>query len=83
MVSDQKQYRNIIIWLEDQKIRHYKIEDRVGLRNVDNADWIKHFEAVSYFIPFILIPYVYVRYQQLLSPLLDRVLILEHMHLMY
>ncbi|XP_064603132.1 RNA transcription, translation and transport factor protein-like [Liolophura sinensis] len=44
-VSDEKKCRNIIIWLEDQKIRHYKIEDRVGLRNVDSADWKKHFEA--------------------------------------
>ncbi|RUS73633.1 hypothetical protein EGW08_018606, partial [Elysia chlorotica] len=28
----------MILWLEDQKIRHYKIEDRAGLRNVDSSD---------------------------------------------
>ncbi|XP_028319051.1 RNA transcription, translation and transport factor protein [Gouania willdenowi] len=37
--SDESQYRNCIVWLEDQKIRHYKIEDRGSLRNVHSSDW--------------------------------------------
>lgn len=32
--SDEKEFRSIICWLEDQKIRHYKIEDRANLRKV-------------------------------------------------
>lgn len=28
-----------MLWLEDQKIRHYKIEDREGLRNIDSDFW--------------------------------------------
>nr|CAG4643404.1 EOG090X0ARU [Ilyocryptus agilis] len=31
--SDDKQYQNMIIWLEDQKIRRYKIEEREPMRN--------------------------------------------------
>ncbi|GBP03262.1 RNA transcription, translation and transport factor protein [Eumeta japonica] len=37
--DDEKEYRSVILWLEDQKIRHYKIEDRENLRNIDSADW--------------------------------------------
>lgn len=37
---DPKEFRNIILWLEDQKIRHYTIEDRAGLRKVASAaEW--------------------------------------------
>lgn len=28
------------MWLEDQKIRHYKIEDRGALKGVEEADWV-------------------------------------------
>uniref|UniRef100_A0A8C0AXN9 RNA transcription, translation and transport factor protein n=1 Tax=Buteo japonicus TaxID=224669 RepID=A0A8C0AXN9_9AVES len=35
---------NFIVWLEDQKIRHYKIEDRGNLRNIHSDDWPKSFE---------------------------------------
>ena len=45
--SDVNEFRTLIIWLEDQKIRHYKIEDRAGLRNIANDAWPKAFEAVS------------------------------------
>lgn len=27
------------MWLEDQKIRHYKIEERDGLRNIEKDSW--------------------------------------------
>lgn len=37
--SDETQFRNCIVWLEDQKIRHYKIEDRGNLRNIPSSDW--------------------------------------------
>lgn len=42
-INDEKEVRNLILWLEDQKIRHYKIEDRGPLRNIDSPDWIKAF----------------------------------------
>jgi len=37
--TDESQFRNLVIWLEDQKIRHYKIEDRSALRNVCAGNW--------------------------------------------
>ncbi|XP_072895938.1 RNA transcription, translation and transport factor protein [Hemitrygon akajei] len=42
--KDEVAFRNLIVWLEDQKIRHYKIEERGNLRNVQNNEWPKHFE---------------------------------------
>lgn len=37
--EDEKEYRSVVLWLEDQKIRHYKIEEREGLRNIDGDNW--------------------------------------------
>lgn len=34
-----------MLWLEDQKIRHYKIEDREGLRNINAESWKEAFES--------------------------------------
>lgn len=31
------------MWLEDQKIRHYKIEDRTDLRNMTSDKWSETF----------------------------------------
>lgn len=36
------------MWLEDQKIRHYTVEDREALRQVsDDATWPEAFKKVS------------------------------------
>ena len=45
-ITDETEFRNFIVWLEDQKIRHYKIEDRGNLRNIHSSDWPKFFEQV-------------------------------------
>ncbi|KAG3261210.1 hypothetical protein H1C71_016147 [Ictidomys tridecemlineatus] len=45
--KDETEFRNFIVWLEDQKIRHYKIEDRGNLRNIHSSDWPKFFEKVT------------------------------------
>lgn len=42
--KDETEFRNFIVWVEDQKIRHYKIEERGNLRNIPSSDWPKHFE---------------------------------------
>ncbi|KQK76568.1 hypothetical protein AAES_134249 [Amazona aestiva] len=44
---DETEFRNFIVWLEDQKIRHYKIEDRGNLRNIHSDDWPKSFEKAG------------------------------------
>lgn len=41
---DDKVFRNFVSWLENQKIRLYKIEDRYELDNVESDDWPKAFE---------------------------------------
>jgi hypothetical protein len=46
-LTDEKEFRNFIVWMEDQKIRHYKIEDRAALRNIKSSDWSKAHENVS------------------------------------
>lgn len=43
-VNEEKQFRNLVLWIEEQKIRHYKIEDRAELRKVNSLDWPKTFE---------------------------------------
>jgi len=37
--QDDIQFKNLILWLEDQKIRYYTIEDRASLRNLDSNQW--------------------------------------------
>ena len=45
-IADPKQFRNTVLWLEDQKIRHYKIEERAGLRKLDSvAEWDAAYET--------------------------------------
>lgn len=36
--------RNLVLWLEDQKIRQYKVEDRASLRDIGSEDWSKTFQ---------------------------------------
>lgn len=43
-ISNESEFRNLIVWLEDQKIRQYKIEDRAALRNVCAGDWNNAFQ---------------------------------------
>lgn len=45
-LTDETQFRNCIVWLEDQKIRHYKIEDRGNLRNIPSSEWPKAYQKV-------------------------------------
>nr|CAB3265824.1 UPF0568 protein C14orf166 homolog [Phallusia mammillata] len=43
--SNEESFKNLIVWLEDQKIRHYKIEDRTQLRNISSKQWEKSLAA--------------------------------------
>lgn len=43
--TDDQDFASTVLWLEDQKIRHYKIEDREPLRNIDDfVAWSAAFE---------------------------------------
>jgi len=41
--QNQGDYRNLILWLEDQKIRHYKIDQRQQLRDFNSDKWTEAF----------------------------------------
>jgi RLL motif containing protein 1 len=43
-INDQKSFRNLVLWLEDQHVRLYKIEERAELRKINNTDWNRTFE---------------------------------------
>ncbi|XP_068681780.1 RNA transcription, translation and transport factor protein-like [Montipora foliosa] len=40
-VHNEEEVRNLVVWLEDQKIRLYKIEEREQLRDIKNSGWLK------------------------------------------
>ncbi|XP_076298781.1 RNA transcription, translation and transport factor protein-like [Lasioglossum baleicum] len=42
-VNDEQHFRKVIVWLEDQKIRHYDIQDRKHLRDLKSETWPKVF----------------------------------------
>ncbi|KAK0079046.1 hypothetical protein PV325_003979 [Microctonus aethiopoides] len=42
--NDVQHFRKLVSWLEDQKIRHYTIQDRINLREINANDWDKTFE---------------------------------------
>ena len=39
-INNEGEVRNLIVWLEDKCIRHYKIEDRAALKEIKNEAWI-------------------------------------------
>lgn len=39
LLPDERNFRDLVVWLEDQKIRHYKIDDRGDLKAIDSNDW--------------------------------------------
>ena len=43
-IEDPEDLKVLVVWLEDQKIRHYKIEDRAGLHNHKGAEWKRSFQ---------------------------------------
>ena len=42
-LKDEEQLKALVVWLEDQKIRHYKIEDRAPLREKTGKEWMDAF----------------------------------------
>ncbi|XP_015116201.1 RNA transcription, translation and transport factor protein isoform X2 [Diachasma alloeum] len=42
--KDPEHLKKLVVWLEDQKIRHYTVQDRAPLRDINNQEWEKVFE---------------------------------------
>ena len=49
-VKDENQFRQMVVWLEDMKIRFYPIDGRQGLRNIQNPEWDQVFFKVKYLL---------------------------------
>ena len=46
LFAEEAAFRNLVVWVEDQKIRHYAIDDRTALRSVSSTDWMKAYQKV-------------------------------------
>ncbi|XP_054707395.1 RNA transcription, translation and transport factor protein-like [Uloborus diversus] len=44
-VFDDEQFRTLVVWLEDQYIRHYPIENRAPLRKTTDPTWEEAFNS--------------------------------------
>lgn len=53
-IADEGTFRKLVVWLEDQKIRHYNIKERAELENVQSSDWNSAFEKAP--VCFIVEP---------------------------
>ncbi|CAG7836065.1 unnamed protein product [Allacma fusca] len=43
-LADESKVRNLVVWLEDQKIRQYKVDERDDLRNTQSATWASAYD---------------------------------------
>jgi RLL motif-containing protein 1 len=73
--ADVGQFRSMIVWLEDQKIRHYKIEDRQNLRNITSPNWP---EALQQYLKDLTCPYSSLENQAVIDWLLGYAVRLEY-----
>ncbi|XP_076463429.1 RNA transcription, translation and transport factor protein-like [Babylonia areolata] len=74
-VNNEAQVRQLVVWLEDQKIRHLKIEDRAGLRDTASANWGSVFQN---YLTELNCPYIGGRKEVILDWLLGYAVRLEH-----
>ncbi|KAH9496201.1 hypothetical protein Btru_010493 [Bulinus truncatus] len=74
-INDEGRFRSLIVWLEDQKIRHFKIEDRTSIRNVNSEEWNKTLQS---YLSEINCPYDAADRKELLDWLLGYAVRLEY-----
>ena len=46
--GNENQFRDMVVWLEDQKIRHYSIDDRASLRDTRAGNWTETYSTNCY-----------------------------------
>lgn len=71
--DDEHEYRRLVLWLEEQRIRHYQVADREAIREIDGDKWQGQFEL---YLKSLDCPYVG-NHVQALSWLLGTALQLE------
>uniref|UniRef100_A0A182SVA7 Uncharacterized protein n=1 Tax=Anopheles maculatus TaxID=74869 RepID=A0A182SVA7_9DIPT len=75
-IDDLKEFRSLISWLEDQKIRHYTIENRESLKQIGSVDiWEAAYEKYKIDVG---LPYELVTRQEQLTWLLLHAVRLEY-----
>ena len=74
-VKNETEMRHLVVWLEDQKIRHLKIEDRAGLRTMDSPDWPAVFQQ---YLNELKCPYLGGKIEVIIDWLLGYAVRLEH-----
>lgn len=45
--ADEEEVRNLVVWLEDQRIRFYKIGEREQLRDIKSSRWLETLKKVQ------------------------------------
>ena len=48
---DENQFRHMVVWLEDMKIRLYPIDERQNLRDTQTPQWEQVLSKVNSLIP--------------------------------
>ena len=43
-LENTAELKTVVVWLEDQKIRHYKIDERKGLRSKSGNEWMDYYK---------------------------------------
>uniref|UniRef100_A0A182MJU8 Carnitine deficiency associated protein n=1 Tax=Anopheles culicifacies TaxID=139723 RepID=A0A182MJU8_9DIPT len=75
-IDDLKEFRSLVSWLEDQKIRHYTIENREDLKQIGSVDvWEAAYEKYK---TDVGLPYELVTRQEQLTWLLLHAIRLEY-----
>lgn len=74
-VNNDAEMRHLVVWLEDQKIRHLKIEDRAGLRDTASDGWESAFQ---HYLTELNCPYTGGRREIIVDWLLGYAVRLEH-----
>lgn len=49
---DDQEFKQFVVWIEDQKVRHLKIEDRATLRDIESSSWTANFNKYLYELHF-------------------------------
>lgn len=77
-ITKNDDFRSLVIWTEDQKIRHYKIEERAALRDLDNSRWEEAFDKYWNDVGFPISDWKSLERSQVVDMLLSYALRLEY-----
>jgi RLL motif-containing protein 1 len=74
-VNDETERRKLVVWLEDQAIRHYKVDQRAQLRDIGGGQWV---DACQMYLTDLGCPYPWTDCDSVIDWLLTFALRLEY-----